>query len=277
MGPAHANDPELKPNHDAATAAPDVSTKDKASSKLVDGVPAEYFVLEPGDHELLAKLLQRYPALQQTILEHAARDLGNETVAKACEILHGAKPEPKKEEEAKPAPNKKEEDVLTLVMVLEPGDQQHLASLIRSHPGMQDKIIEEARKWLDEETIAKALELLGGHEGEKPATEAASGDAAPAAGAKPTHDRKNEPPWVTRARAFNKRNADYALMFNYATKWSTAVEGTEPDPYLVADWQAKHGISPDGRVGAKTAQKAVDLGEPATANDRIQEIAADLE
>lgn len=277
MSAAHANERDLTPNHDAVAAAPDVSTKDNANTKLMDGLPVEYYVLEPGDHALLAKLLQKYPALQQAILAQAARDLGNETVAKACDILHGAKPEPKKEEAAtKPAAPQPEDKVLTLVMILEPGDSEHLATLIRNHPNLQDKILEEARNYVDEGTIQKALEILGGKEGEKAAAEATSSAAAPGAG-KQTPDPKTEAPWVTRARAFNKRNADYVLMFNYATKWTLCGDGSEPDPNLVADWQKRHGVSPDGRIGAKTAQKAVDASEPEKANDRIQEIVADLE
>jgi hypothetical protein len=162
---------------------------------------------------------------------------------------------------------------------LEPGDHELLASLIRKHPDMQDKIVEEARKWVDDATVKKALELLGGEEEEASAASAsetaADSDAEPGGSPKGSHDRKNEPGWVTRARAFNKRHDSDVTMFNYATKWSMAPDGTNPDPYLVAEWQAAHGLAPDGRVGEKTAQKALDL--MFVARERAQAIAADAE
>lgn len=243
--------------------------------KQMDGLPAEYFVLEPGDHELLAKLVQKYPSLQQRILDQAAKDLGNETVSKALEILHGGKPA--LEQEAKNAPPKGEDEVLTLVLALEPGDHELLASLIRKHPDMQDKIVEEARKWVDDATVKKALEILGGEEGNAASAGETTADAEPGGKAQASHDRKNEPGWVTRARAYNKRHEDDVLLFNYATKWSMAPDKTNPDPYLVAEWQAAHGLAPDGRVGKQTSQKAVDLMFLEREQERRAEILADLE
>jgi hypothetical protein len=241
--------------------------------KQMDGLPAEYFVLEPGDHELLAKLVEKYPGLQQRILDQAAKDLGNETVSKALEILHGGRSA--LEQNAKRVPLKSEDQVLTLVLALEPGDHELLASLIRNHPDMQDKIVEEARKWVDDATVKKALELLGGEEGTATSAGATTADTEPAGRAPASHDRKNEPAWVTRARAYNKRHDSEVTLFNYATKWSMAPDGKNPEPSLVAEWQAAHGLAPDGRVGEKTSQKAIDL--MFVERERVQAIVADAE
>lgn len=238
--------------------APAKTTKpadSNANSNLLDGLPTEYYVLEAGDSALLAKLVQKYPQMQRQILTRAVTDLGQETVDKAQQILNGEKPEAAKQEEPKTTKKVSLNDVLPLVLILEPGDQEHLATLVRNHPEMRDEILDEARKYVDEETVKKAVEILNGKAG----------------GTK-------EPQWVTHARAYNKRDPQLIQFFNDATGYSTTLDdSTEPDPRLVSQWQAKHGLQPDGRVGEKTTKKALDLSVADKKRERIADIAKDLE
>ena len=66
--------------------------------------------------------------------------------------------------------------VEALVMVLEPGDHEHLASLLRQHPGMRDAILIAAAQWVGNETISRALELLGEAPTQAPEVEPAMQD-----------------------------------------------------------------------------------------------------
>ena len=69
---------------------------------------------------------------------------------------------------------------------------------------------------------------------------------------------KADPPWVERARAFNRARPDNVRAFLDSTGKSCVDQATgEPDPQKVARWQADHGLSPDGRIGDQTVQTAV--------------------
>jgi hypothetical protein len=85
-----------------------------------------------------------------------------------------APPQPEAQEVKAPS---EEARIEALVMVLEPGDHAHLASLIRQHPGLRDAIITLAAQYVGNETVVKALEVLDG-----PAP-AAAVEAAPQANA----------------------------------------------------------------------------------------------
>lgn len=67
---------------------------------------------------------------------------------------------------------------------------------------------------------------------------------------------EKESGWVVRAREFNAEHADDVARFLAATGGACIVDGAL-DPNLVAQWQSRHGVSVDGRIGAQTVEQAI--------------------
>lgn len=67
------------------------------------------------------------------------------------------------------------------------------------------------------------------------------------------------PAWITSARKYNAAHAHLSAEFNTATNGAClAMSGDdgELDPKLVAEWQTKHGLEADGKVGPRTVAEA---------------------
>lgn len=72
----------------------------------------------------------------------------------------------------------------------------------------------------------------------------------------PVVEPEKESGWVVRAREWNAEHADDVARFLAATGGACTVDGVL-DPNLVAQWQARHGVSVDGRIGEQTVEAAV--------------------
>jgi hypothetical protein len=84
---------------------------------------------------------------------------------------------------------------------------------------------------------------------------------APAAA--PAQHAKAESAWIVHARAYNNQSGTSAE-FNSLTGGACATDdGMQLDPNKVAQWQADHGVAPDGRVGPHTLAKARTLASAA--------------
>lgn len=91
---------------------------------------------------------------------------------------------------------------------------------------------------------------------EPAATEAgAPGAQAEAPGAQAGAAPKAAHDWRDGARAYNSAHAALVEQFNAATDGACGT-GAQVDPEAVARWQSEHGVSPDGRVGPRTARAA---------------------
>jgi hypothetical protein len=90
----------------------------------------------------------------------------------------------------------------------------------------------------------------------------------------PVEEKPVEPGWVVRARAFNARHEDDVRLFNIATGFACEGPDRQPDPNAVANWQAQHGVDPDGRIGKETADRAWQL-MPVEAPKAAPEVAAE--
>ena len=82
-----------------------------------------------------------------------------------------------KEAEPQPQAPAERDRVLTLIMIMEPGDHGRLAQLIKEHPELREDLITEATSLLGSDFVGKALALLA------TAAEAAPGAAADQAAA----------------------------------------------------------------------------------------------
>lgn len=236
------------------------------TSREWDSIQVRLMILEPGDHALLAKLLEGHPELRDEIIAEATPYVGNETVAKALEIASGtpaaavAPPQATVEQD--------DEMLLLRLVILEPGDHELLATFLRSHPRLHDRIVERALEQVGEETVQQALAILSGagEQQVEPAQTVEEPEPAPAADvtARPA-ETKVEPGWVTRARAYNRAHAALVEEFNALTGYTCVgvieliddvSDADQIDPNAVAHWQADHGVPPDGRVGPQTVEAA---------------------
>lgn len=155
-----------------------------------------------------------------------------------------------------------------LVMTLE--KPKDLALLIKSHPNVRARIIDEAHKQLSDADIAEGIRLADappeGAKAEEPApVPVAEGEPKPgdAPTATPEPEKEKEPAWVSRARQYNDANFDLAEQFNMATSFACMRPGIDEelalDPIAISNWQQQNGIPPDGRIGPKTVELAVSL------------------
>jgi hypothetical protein len=198
--------------------AEEPAQKDPAASDvLLFQVPS----LAQGDAQGLADLLLAHPELYEQILQTAAGMLGNDTVARALEIISG----PAQEQATTPEPPKTEETT--------------------PEPVIEQQAAEETKAGTEEAAVAPAQENAP--------------EAAPVQEAEPEPAQaapEPEPGWVVRARAYNANHPDEVQLFNHATGYSCIGADGEVDPNAVANWQAANGVAPDGRIGKDTADAA---------------------
>jgi peptidoglycan hydrolase-like protein with peptidoglycan-binding domain len=173
----------------------------------VDDLLLKMDILEPGDHKLVATLLERHPALREVIIAKAQEVCGNETVAKALELVAKPKPAPAggsataQTPAASPAPGKaadavvdakqggtqaaEEFDWLLSPLALEYDHAEKVrdhVEFIRKNPQLRDKVIAGAAEFHPE--LAKDVEQA--LRGEAPAAPKAAPAPAPAPKPSPT-------------------------------------------------------------------------------------------
>lgn len=245
-------------------------------------VEALVMMLEPGDHQHLASLLRQHPGMREAILVAAAEYAGNETVARALELVGEApaaeaKPaEPAIAEVAPPQATEQEPaafDWLLSPLALEgnfEGRVQEHVDFIHAHPGLRETVLAQCASF--EPALADAVrDALAAPpvplDVEAPApTEQIQEDVAEVATEPAAQSKKEVPGWVVRARAYNRAHDALVAEFNELTSFACvgpmdwiegdSVDSLEVDPYLVAQWQQDAGLSPDGRVGPNTVDAA---------------------
>lgn len=285
----------VEPQQDVAPPQEDVPEAKAPSEEA--RVEALVMVLEPGDHEHLASLLRSYPHLREAILVQAAQWVGNETVARALELVEAppaveAVPEAsavapvQTASEEKPAEFEWITSPLALEGNLEGRVQEHV-DFIHAHPALRETVLAQCAEF-EPDLAQRVREALAGPpvplDAEAPApvaqVEEDISQVAPAQSPEQSPEpapeqKKAVPGWVVRARAYNQAHAGLVAEFNELTSFSCVgpmdwIEGEsvgelEVDPYLVAQWQQDAGLAPDGRVGPKTVDAARVELEPAVA------------
>jgi hypothetical protein len=109
------------------------------------------------------------------------------------------------------------------------------------------QVIEETSKAAAEEVKQEAKQA------EEPAAPVPAQEAVEA---RPVVEPEKESGWVVRAREYNAEHADEVARFLAATGGACMVDGAL-DPNLVAQWQSRHGVDVDGRIGEQTVEAAV--------------------
>lgn len=129
--------------------------------------------LEPGDSKYVAQLLQQHPQFRDEIIARAQANCGNDTVAKALELLSNGQ---QGGAAAKADAGKTSQTVASgkqggaqgpevwsglevKMMILEPGDEKFVVMLLEQHPDLRDQIIAKAQEMCGHETVAEALRL----------------------------------------------------------------------------------------------------------------------
>lgn len=264
-------------------------------------------VLDSSDHKLLAQVLRDHPELHEQIIERASADLGNDTVAKALGVLAGV-PEPEAPSEkaaeapaaAAPAEKDASFDYTTSPLALEYDEEAKIkdhADFMRANPAVADQVLaqtaeldinlalavvenyepvaetapaaeakEETPPAIVEETSRQAQAETQA----EPATESAPATSvAEAVEVKAAPEPEKESGWVVRARGFNAEHADEVARFLAATGGACMVDGVL-DPNAVAQWQARHGVEVDGRIGEGTVDAAI-KSQPQTFDEAAKE------
>ena len=233
----------------------------------------------------LADYLIAWPNRQDVIVSAAAKCHGNHFVNEALRLV----PTPAPAEKAKETKDEAGSDdgaEANRRKAYDGMDATRLAELIRLDPFNKDAMVAEATVYLGQSAVREALamvadfvdtsaetteaaapseetvaEAVSEAEPTPPAVieeEVAAVETAPEGAVEPAVEPTKEPGWVTRARAYNEQNATNVQIFNEVTAWSCCPpKSTDVDPYLVARWQQKHGLDPDGRVGPDTANRAI--------------------
>ncbi len=274
-----------------------------------ENVLLNLMVLEPGDHKLLAQVLADHPELRPQILERAAKDLGNDTVAKALAVLAGV-PEPEAPSEkaavapaipGAPAPARDETfNYTTSPLALEYDEKAKVADhvdFMRAHPMVADQVLAQTAE-LDVGLATQVVLKFDATPAAPPAptreetppqvieeTSKAAVDAAPPAARqaapepvsaheavqpkRAAPEPEKEAGWVVRARGFNAEHADSVARFMAATGGACMIDGAL-DPNLVAQWQSRHGVSIDGRIGHDTVDAAI-RNQPQTFEEAAKE------
>ena len=268
-------------------------------------------VLDSSDHKLLAQVLRDHPDLHEQIIARASADLGNDTVAKALEVLAGVpEPEAPSEKAAADAPadgaqsgaaTEETFDYVTSPLTLEYDQNAKVkdhADFMLAHPEVADQVLAQTAE-LDvnlalqvaaeydgaagkpqeapqqEETPPQVIEETSKQAAQEVKAEPKSEEAAAQAPAqevveaKPDKEPEQESGWVVRARGFNAEHADDVAQFLAATGGACLVDGAL-DPNLVAQWQSRHGVDVDGRIGQQTVDAAIKQ-QPQTIEEAAKE------
>lgn len=297
----HENEKALEAPQEAPAAAH--STVEDPDRKLPPALWIRVINLQPGDAQTLVSLTRQYPDFVDAILTQAASTAGNHTVSQAIEML-AANPVSETAAPSGPVRGRPQGYDYSVegfnyedsVLQLEGGDivGDHI-KLITMYPHLRSKIL-NGLGTAHPELFDEALERLaarekGGAKGptEKEITEQQSngsggGTADTEASETESQERSARPKeeakeaaWITGAKRFNAAHSEEVAEFNRVTKDACVGPEGVVDPALVSDWQAAHGVQPDGRIGQATvdaARRAAGIGHPVPITD---EALADLE
>lgn len=247
--------------------------------------------LQPGDVQALVTLARLYPDFLDAILTQAASLVGNHTVAQAIDQLTAAPitaaPEAEQQgEQAAAAPVRGQPvapdysvegfDYDSSVLTLEGGDVagDHVRFILL-YPDLRYKVLNglaHAHPELLDETMERLHVIERGRgqeederkETEQEATEGGGQGAAQKASPEGEGADK-EAAWIVGAKRYNAAHPEQVEEFNQHTKNACLGPDGVVDPKLVSDWQAAHGVTPDGRVGPMTvdaARRAAGIGTP---------------
>lgn len=246
--------------------------------QLPEDLERRVAALQPGDPQALVTLVRLNPDFIDAILTQAAATAGNQTVSTAIDILMAAPAT------AAPAargaaitPDYSVEgfDYDASVLTLEGGDVagDHVR-FITLYPELRHKVLNGLAlahpELLDEamERLHRLEQARGIEDDEKKDTEQAAADAgseAPVEAPATQASAQEEAAWIVGAKRYNAAHEDQLEEFNRVTQGVCVGQDGVADPKLISDWQAAHGLQPDGRVGPKTveaARHAAGIGTP---------------
>ena len=260
-------------------------------------------VLESGDHKILAQVLADHPDMREEILTRAAADLGNDTVAKALGVLAGVpEPEAPSEKAAEaPAVGASPEaapsfDYTTSPLALEYDEAAKVkdhADFMRANPQLADQVLtqtaeldpslatavilkfdaepaavhtapaakEETPPAVVEEGAKAAVKASPQPEARQDSPKPATAEEAVEVKAAPEPEKESG--WVSRAREYHQEHPADVALFMAATGGACIGPEGVIDPNLVAQWQVRNGVAPDGRIGDSTNAAAI-LAQPVT-------------
>lgn len=244
--------------------------------------------VQAGDSHTLVSLCRQYPDFIEAILAQASSSAGSQAVQQAVTMLSS---NPTSAAPAGPVRGrpmqydysvegfKYDESVLTLEGGDIVGDHLKFITMypeLRSkvlngigmaHPELFDELLDRlharekaATKGPSEKELTEAQDS-GGSETRNEANSESESQERSARPAEPT----KEAAWITGAKRFNAAHEEEVNEFNRVTNDSCLGPDGKVDPALVSDWQARHGVQPDGRVGPATvdaARRAAGIGRP---------------
>lgn len=268
--------------------------------------------IQAGDVQALVDLVRQNPDFSDAILTQAAStaSIGNRTVSAAIDLLAAAPVT----EEAAPAQQEAPArgrpipmdfslegfDYDNSPLILEGGDvvADHI-KFIEKYPYLRTKVLQgffnatggsdQFDELVERLQAAEATSATGPSEkeitekeaaaetktgtGVGNATESTETERPKAETSEETHNEK-ESAWIVNAKRFNAAHPEEVAEFNRVTKDACLGHDGNLDPKLVSDWQASHGIAPDGRVGPATvdaARRANGIGHPIPITDEALE------
>jgi hypothetical protein len=264
------------------------ATVEDVSRRLPPELELRLMKLQPGDAQAIVTLVRQYPDFADVIFQQAATRAGNHTLNQATEMLAAAP----QQQAAAAAPAGGQArgydtslegfDYRASVLTMEVADPIGLhVQFIRENPHLRSRVLNDVGRY-NHAIFDDLLDHLRASEGvaksgptEKEITEAQDdGGSAKAEAnseaegqersARPQEETK-EAAWVVGAKRFNAAHEEEVNEFNRVTKDACVDSDGVLDPALVSDWQARHGVQPDGRVGPATvdaARRAAGIGRP---------------
>lgn len=156
-----------------------------------------------------------------------------------------------------------------------------LAILIKAHPLVRQRLLDEATKVVSADVIAEAVRMAdaptSAEPADQPAPQAAPGETQP--GEKPADpaaatEPEKQPAWVAAARAYNDAHPANCDEF-YALTGPELIDNEGfLDPTKIAMWQSAMGIEADGKIGPHTLATARKMQKLAPAVTLAEEQAA---
>ena len=256
---------------------------DDPNRQLPEDLERRVAALQPGDAQALVTLVRLNPDFVDAILTQAATSAGNQTVSQAIDLLSAA-PVTAEAAPAQGAPVTPDYtvegfDYDTSVLTLEGGDvagdhvrfilmypelrYKALNGLALAHPELLDETmdrlhrLEKERGTEQDERKATEQEADGTGGADAPTEKPAEHEPA-----QPSHE---EAAWIVGAKAYNAAHPEQVEEFHRVTNNACVGPDGVADPKLISDWQAAHGVAPDGRVGPRTveaARHAAGIGTP---------------
>ncbi len=243
--------------------------------------------IQHGDSHTVVLLCRQYPDFIEAIFSQATSYAGSQAVQQAMQVVSAS---PTSADQAGPVRGRPMHydfsvegfDYDQSVLTLEGSDpiSDHL-KVLAMYPHLKDKVVGGFRKAYPERfdellDRLRAMEKVIKGPSEKELTEAQdtggsqtrneanSESESQERSARPAEPTK-EAAWVTGAKRFNAAHEEEVAEFNRVTGDSCVGPDSKVDPALVSDWQARHGVQPDGRVGPTTvdaARRAAGIGRP---------------